>query len=754
MATNIWIRRGGRWLFALLYTLAIFFLAQYVPAFWSWLTTEFGTEAAGRLVDRAVPLAGLVVLVLAVAFWRVRRPVTYLWLLVAMLGYAYLLTLYCEYPVERIHLLQYSLLAWAYYRALRLDTSYPAAIAGAAVAVVVVGVADELIQHFLAGRSGTVADTLLNWFAGGLGLIALVALHRDRLEPVGRPMLRYGVGLVVPLLLVALLSHQIWTRYLFPPINLILITVDCARPDHMGLYGYERDTTRYLGPFMHGGAVFTNAFSQAAWTGAGVVSTLTGLYPPTHGVDRANKINRAVVTTILDGYRERGYQVPDLSYLTEDPTFQNLGAVDPTGIDLSKISELEAILNWIEVNHEDPFAIWYHFRHLHLPYAPPAHHRVFPPADGNHEDEKPPLIRDVIEKEVIIPFNTVEFKPVHRPWIHALYDGHMRQFDGAFEAIRYKLALHHVLRNTLIVITADHGEELMDHGYVGHASTMLHSRHNDEHIHIPLLIWGPRIVPGGRVLDTVAQQVDILPTIFDLMGWPIPEEVQGRSLVPAIRGENMEDVLVFGESIEGGYQSKAEMQDLWLRSVRTREWKLLVRSSPEDDRYELYNLLVDPNEYNNVFEQHPEVANGLLLELTKWLSESEAMRQRIEAKETELQARAATGDVDPSLLSAPTIVEPQEGDVISFDETGGKVTLRWEGHPHAHYIIEYDVGDAFHKLTGQLPVHGTEKTYGPLPREGWKPLYQWNPYHIRVRPRDLPNAWSDWITVEVAPLEE
>ena len=754
MPLNIWTRRGGRWLFALLYTVAIFFLAQYVPAFWSWMTAQFGTESAGNLVDRVVPIAGLVVLVLAIAFWRVRRPVTYLWLIAVSLGYFYLLTLYCEYPVERIHLLQYSLLAWVYYRALRLDTDYRTAIAGGAIAVLVVGVVDELIQHYLPDRSGTMADALLNWLAGGLGLIALIALHRDRLVLGRRTALRYGIRLALPLILIGILGHQIWTQYLYPPINLVLITVDCARADRFGLYGYERDTTRYLGPFMEGGAKFTSMYSQAAWTGAGVASTLTGLYPPTHGVDRANKTVPAAVTTILDAYRERGYKVPNLSYLTEDPTFQNLGAVDPTGIDPAETGEVGAVLKWIEENHDDPFAIWYHFRDLHLPYSPPAHHRVFPPADGNHEDEKPDLIRDVIEKEVIIPFNTVEFRKVHKPWIDALYDGHVRQFDGVFEAIRYKLSLHHVLRNTLIVITADHGEELMDHGYVGHASTMLHSRHNRAHLHIPLLIWGPRLVPPGRTIDTMAQQVDVLPTIFDLMGWPIPEEVQGRSLAPAIRGERMEDVPIFGESIEGGYQSKAEMQDKWLHSVRTRDWNFIVRSSPEGDTYELYDLTNDPQEYYNVFEQHPKVGGELLLLMTQWLSDSEAMRQRIEAKEAELQERAASGDVDPSLLYAPTIVEPQSGDVITFEETGGKVTLKWDGHPDAHYVIEYDVGDTFHHLTGQLPVHGTEKTYGPLPRDGWKPLYQWNPYNIRVRPRDLPNAWSDWIRIEVAPLEE
>ena len=80
------------------------------------------------------------------------------------------------------------------------------------------------------------------------------------------------------------------------------------------------------------------------------------------------------------------------------------------------------------------------------------------------------------------------------------------------------------------------------------------------------------------------------------------------------------------------------------------------------------------------------------------------------------------------------------------------MTFRWTGNPEAAYIIEYNVGDGWHTLRGKVPVVGTEQVFGPLPQDGWEPLYQWNPYRVRVRPRDLPDGWSDWITITIAPL--
>ena len=358
-----------------------------------------------------------------------------------------------------------------------------------------------------------------------------------------------------------------------------------------------------------------------------------------------------------------------------------------------------------------------------------------------------------IQQEVIIPRGEAQFTQEHQPWVDALYDAEIRQFDSIFESIRYRLSLHHKLRNTIIVITADHGEELIEHGHVGHGSTALHSKHYDECLHIPLIIHCPREIPEHRVIDTMAQQVDILPTVFDMMGWEIPEEVQGRSLLPAIRGEEMADVPVFAESIEGGYQSKPDMQSTFVRSVRTTEWKFIARMAPEFHEYELYNLVDDHGEQRNVFAEHPAIGDSLLGQLLDWLSDNAIARERIEEREAKLVREVAA--LDPANLTVPEVLEPEDGTILFYESLGGTVEAKWTGNPDAAYVIEYDIGEGWHNIKGTYPVEiGTEHTFGPIPPDGWKPLHQWNPYRLRVRPKGLPDGWSEWITIELAPYKE
>ncbi|MEK7793686.1 MAG: sulfatase/phosphatase domain-containing protein, partial [Candidatus Hydrogenedentota bacterium] len=248
-----------------------------------------------------------------------------------------------------------------------------------------------------------------------------------------------------------------------------------------------------------------------------------------------------------------------------------------------------------------------------------------------------------------------------------------------------------------------------------------------------------------------AQQIDLLPTLCEMMGWETPKTAQGRSLWPAIQGKPMEDVPLFAESVEGGYQSKPEMQSTFVRSVRTREWKLIARMSPDRQENELYDLVRDPGEKNNVVEQNPEEYGQLMAQLVSWMGENKLAREEIEAYEAEHQLVDAAED--PANLEVPTILEPHDGETLYFESESGAIHAKWTGNPHAAYVIQYDVGEGWHRLTGEYSVpRGIEQIFGPLPADGWKPLYQWNPYRLRIRPRGLPDGWSDWITIGVAPL--
>lgn len=746
-------KRIVRWIVAILYTASIFLLIPFVLPIWNRLCAEFSVPAVVRTVNTAVPALGVLALIAFFAFARETRVRSYLWLAVVAGGFAYLLTLHCEYPVERVHLIQYSLLAFVFYRALRIDLSERASLIIAAAIALLVGTCDEVMQQFVADRRCTLSDMVTNWFAGGLGLVALMAFERDGIWSWyrrRRAAVRFAIGYLAPIAITMWLGGQVWTRYIYPPINVIVLTVDCLRPDRLGVYGYERDTTPVLDEMAKDGAVFTEMFAQAPWTGPGVVSTLSGLYPPVHGVDVAGRTIPAQVTTLIDVFRGRGYSVPDLCYLTVDRTFQQLGAepID-TDINVAETGEEDALHEWINRHHREPFCIWYHYRKAHLPYNPPQEYRIFPPADD--PDAVPPPEIEVVQREVIIPRDTLVFSEESKPWVDALYDAQVHEFDYFMSRLQYRLMLHHLTKNTLIVITADHGEELLDHGYIGHGSTAVHAKLFDEVLRVPLILYCPRVVPEGLVIEAGAEQVDILPTVCDLLDIPIPPDAQGKSLVPAMRGETVPDTPVFAETIEGGYQAKESMKSTWYRSIRTPEWKLVTKTSPDGEEFQLYDLAADPGETKDVFDDERAEASNLLVRLTRWITANQEARLAIEMRGTET-AGVNGSPSEVVVTEIPQITFPNEGDTLTFEDTGGSVTVRWSGNAAAEYVLEYHVGTGWHTLKGKLPVTGTSQVFGPLPRDGWGPIHQWNPFRLRVRPKNLPDGWSEWAIFSIAQL--
>ena len=112
----------------------------------------------------------------------------------------------------------------------------------------------------------------------------------------------------------------------------------------------------------------------------------------------------------------------------------------------------------------------------------------------------------------------------------------MKQLDDYMGQLTEKMKKWGILDNTVIIVTSDHGEELFEHGFIGHASTSLNAKLYDEIIHIPLIIWWPKKLKH-RVVDELVQQIDIMPTILDMLGLLPSEGLQGYSLLPSIQGQ-------------------------------------------------------------------------------------------------------------------------------------------------------------------------------------------------------------------------
>jgi len=327
--------------------------------------------------------------------------------------------------------------------------------------------------------------------------------------------------------------------------------------------------------------------------------------------------------------------VPVLPKFVDIPNYWHLG-FDVVDKERFSGEEREDLLKLLEAHKDQRFFIWYHYHGLHLPYNPQnPYDKIF------QEDIFSGISADtetvsVVKKKSVIRNNSVNFNSTDRKIVVALYDGQVKQLDDYMGQLTEKMKKWGILDNTVIIITSDHGEELFEHGFVGHASTSLNAKLHDEIIHIPLIIWWPKKVKH-RVVDELAQQIDIMPTILDMLGLPPSEGLQGYSLLPSIQDKSANNLRpVFCETILGGYQSTKEMEEIRLRCIRTKEWKLIYTNTPtrnvnsgglDDGKYELYNLSSAPKEERNIFENHPEVAKELKKKLFQWIETTTSKRE-------------------------------------------------------------------------------------------------------------------------------
>jgi arylsulfatase A-like enzyme len=201
----------------------------------------------------------------------------------------------------------------------------------------------------------------------------------------------------------------------------------------------------------------------------------------------------------------------------------------------------------------------------------------------------------------------VEFEPEDAPGIYALYDGELRVFDDLVGQWLAKLEELDLLDETLIVITSDHGEELLERGHVGHTSCNLKGTLYDECLRVPLIMRYPKKLPAGQVVSQQVSQIDLLPTIFDLLGLELSLAHDGSSTMPLVLGQTEQfREEAYAETMPAGWQAlEGDERRIWC--VRTAECKLILNWDRATDAksYELYNLRDDPGERRNVFAEEP-----------------------------------------------------------------------------------------------------------------------------------------------------
>ena len=533
----------------------------------------------------------------------------------------------------------------------------------------------------------------------------------------------------------------------FPHTNLLILTVDSCQPDYWSAYGYEKNTTPFFDVLAADGVLFWNAIVPTSWTIPSLASMLTGVNPNVHGIDVRGKLMDKRIPTLFEALEQQGYTIGDTSYTLTEPSINSVFKktdISPEVALSEGRSEESYLLSWIEKHKDRPFFGWVHFHTSHLPYrATPPYNELF------LEDVDPEVLNDeqirLIKSNLIIRKGEVEFdKERHTQAVHALYAQTLRQQDAKIGKVLMKLDELGLRDSTLIVITADHGEELLEHGFVGHASTSWDTTVYDDLIQVPLLIYYPKKLPQGKSLDLQVRQIDIMPTVLDILGIPFRDPIQGKSYLAAIYGDTEFQETVFSETTPCGYSCPKRLEKDRLRSVRTNEWKLISRYTHDtgNTTYELYNLQDDPGERVNVIERYPEITEQFKQEMQRWMAAPQQFAYQHQQSEEKHYL-----DVDVEVR--PIVQFPKVGTVMTPETYEKRILVQWIGDASAEYLIEYDIGTGGYHMTGELEVLGSEQWFGPFPEDIWQALPLYNPWKFRIIPKAYPQFPSEWITFEM-----
>jgi arylsulfatase A-like enzyme len=404
------------------------------------------------------------------------------------------------------------------------------------------------------------------------------------------------------------------------PINLVVVCVDTLRADHLGAYGYPRDTSPRLDALATGGVLFTDAAAQSNWTIPATATLLTSLYPSEHGarVDGAVKnLAETKPTQIRPEVRTLGQILKNAGFrtalLSANPylfgRFQR-GFERAVARRLSATELTDQALAWVEAHRAEPFFLYLQYMDLHHPIAPPEpYFGRFPvPGAGPRRREVHASWKFAREADPTDP----EFQAFRAHKI-ALYDGALAYIDAEVGRLLDRLAAPDLAGRSLVVATSDHGEEFWDHleaqrrlggdprgvAGVGHGHTMY-----QELLRVPLVFHGPGVAAGRR-LDCPVRHLDVAPTVLDLLGVARPDALaamRGRSLRPQLDGEEAEPCGPAAQVAE----APAYGPDAWAATWSGR--KLIRRG---DGVEQLFDLRSDPLERRDLAAAHPEVVEDL-----------------------------------------------------------------------------------------------------------------------------------------------
>ncbi|MCJ7486405.1 MAG: sulfatase-like hydrolase/transferase [Candidatus Aminicenantes bacterium] len=374
--------------------------------------------------------------------------------------------------------------------------------------------------------------------------------------------------------------------------NVILVTMDTTRADHLGCYGYQGVSTPTLDALAGRGVLFEQAATVAPLTLPAHSTIMTGMYPTYHGVrvngNTALSDEQTTLAEVLlaQGYRtgafigafvldgrwglKQGFGHYDDQFDLKKYKHLDLGEVQRPGNEV-----MDAALAWLEAQKASPFFAWIHLYDPHIPYAPPE------PYASEYARRGP----------------------------YGPYDGEIAFMDEQIGRCVDWLARNGLDKSTVIALVGDHGESLGSHGEGSHGYFVY-----DYALHVPFIVATPFAALRGKRVASQVSTADVVPTILDLVNVPSPAKVQGRSLVPRMfEPGRKSEVPAYGESMA------PNLQFGWsaLHTLRTARYKYI-----DAPRAELYDLTQDAGEQVNILPGFPVVARRMKSELDLLMTET------------------------------------------------------------------------------------------------------------------------------------
>ena len=449
-------------------------------------------------------------------------------------------------------------------------------------------------------------------------------------------------------------------NYKCPDCNIIIISLTNVGAKHLGTYGYYRNTSPNIDKFAEESLVFENAFSHSSWTLPSGISLFTSLYPFSHGVmDRNNDYLKTETQTLVDIMKKNGYKTAAFTggfdYRTKFGLTNRFDVLSTDTEHLEKesrdfsVNEVGVLassapdaLEWLKFNKDGRFFLFVQGFDAHCPFTPPQPYDelFYPEYQGNldtrycywtFDKAKPYMINNKTYYEVTISaipitVNTIILSEEDVKYMVAQYDGEIAFVDSVIGDFLEEIEGLGLLKNTIIVITSEHGDIFGKHGRFMRGGP-LRGTFYDDVVHIPLIIRHPEI--GPRRIEGVVQIIDVMPTLLSFLRMPVNNDAEGKSLLPLIVNNQSVHEFIFGGSQNSPNPANKNFNiSTRIEYVRSKDWKLLrealfLEGNKTEIDYELYNLKEDPEELSNIYynKNIEKIREDLREGLFDWLNQ-------------------------------------------------------------------------------------------------------------------------------------